>query len=104
MTNTWLAVLVLGLAAAGHQGWASNLFAIIADIYPARAVASATGLSGFGGSLGGMLAATAVGILLERTASYSIPFAYAGASYLLILLILHLMIPRIAPIQGASHA
>ena len=73
---------------------------MIADIYPARSVASATGLSGFGGSLGGMLAAAGIGMLLERTGSYAIPFAYAGGSYLLILVILHLMIPRIAPIEG----
>lgn len=100
MSNTWIAVLVLGLAAAGHQGWASNLFAAIADMYPPRAVASATGLSGFGGSIGGMIAASGAGILLEKTGSYAIPFAYAGISYLLILLIIHVMIPKIAPIES----
>ncbi len=103
MSNIWLAVLVLGLAAAGHQGWASNLFASIADIYPPRAVASATGLSGFGGSIGGMIAASGAGLLLEKTGSYAIPFAYAGVSYLLILLIIQVMIPRIAPIEKAMN-
>lgn len=103
MSNTWTAVLFLGLAAAGHQGWASNLFAAIADIYPARAVASATGLSGFGGSVGGMVAASGAGILLEKTGSYAIPFAYAGGSYLLILLIIHVMIPRIGPIESGRN-
>lgn len=104
MPNTWAAVLLLGLAAAGHQGWASNLFAMIGDLYPPSAVASATGLSGFGGSIGGMAAATLVGLLLDRTGSYAIPFAYAGGSYLLILLIIHLMIPRIAAIQSEDLA
>ncbi len=99
MSNTWIAVAILGLAAAGHQGWASNLFALIADLYPSRAVASVTGLSGFGGALGGMLAATLVGILLDRTGSYTIPFAYAGVSYLLILAIIQLMIPKISSID-----
>lgn len=103
VSSTWMAVLLLGLAAAGHQGWASNLFAAIADMYPARAVASATGLTGFGGSLGGSLASAGVGVLLDKTGSYAIPFAYAAGSYLLILLIIHLMIPRIAPIQGDSR-
>jgi ACS family hexuronate transporter-like MFS transporter len=99
--DTWIAVVMLGLAAAGHQGWASNLFALIADLYPAGAVASATGLSGFGASIGGILAATLVGVLLDKTHSYVIPFAYAGLAYLLILLIIHLMIPKItAPATG----
>jgi ACS family hexuronate transporter-like MFS transporter len=102
MSGAWGAVLVIGLAAAGHQGWASNLFAMIADIYPARAVASATGLSGFGGSLGGMAAAAGAGFLLERTGSYTIPFAYAGVSYLLILAVIHGMIPRICPLSDAA--
>lgn len=102
--DTWTAVVLIGLAAAGHQGWASNLFAAIADLYPPNAVASAAGLSGFGGSIGGMVAATLVGFLLEKTGSYAIPFAYAGVSYLLILLIIHLMIPTIAPIKDHRHA
>lgn len=100
MPGAWGAVVLIGIAAAGHQGWASNLFAMIADIYPARAVASATGLSGFGGSLGGMAAATGVGFLLEKTGSYTIPFAYAGISYLLILTIIHVMIRKISPVEG----
>jgi MFS transporter, ACS family, hexuronate transporter len=104
MSSTWAAVLVIGLAAAGHQGWSSNMFATIADLYPPHAVASAAGLSGFGGALGGMAAATLVGLLLEQTGSYAIPFAYAGVSYLLILLIIHLMIPKIVPIDEPRHA
>jgi len=103
VSSTWMAVAVIGLAAAAHQGWASNLFAAIADLYPARAVASATGLSGFGGSIGGMLAASGAGFLLEKTGSYAIPFAYAGVSYFLILLLLHVMIPRIAPIAAIGR-
>lgn len=101
MPGAWGAVLLICLAAAGRQGWASNLFAMIAVIYPAGAVASATGLSGFGGSVGGMAAAAGAGLLLETTGSYAIPFAYAGVSYLLILTMIHLMIPRIGPLADA---
>lgn len=102
--DAWTAALLIGLAAAGHQGWASNLFAAIADLYPPTEVASAAGLSGFGGSVGGMAAATLVGLLLQQTGSYAIPFAYAGVSYLLILLIIHVMIPTVAPIEDHRHA
>jgi ACS family hexuronate transporter-like MFS transporter len=102
--DAWTAALLLGLAAAGHQGWASNLFAAIADLYPPAEVASAAGLTGFGGSVGGMAAATIVGVILQQSGSYAIPFAFAGVSYLLILLIIHVMIPTIAPIEENRHA
>jgi len=97
--DTWTAVLVIGLAAAGHQGWAANMFAMISDLYPQPAVSSMTGIAGFGGSVGGMLAAGTTGLVLEATGSYVPMFVYAGFSYLLILTILQVMIPCIAPID-----
>lgn len=100
--DTWTAVIVIGLAAAGHQGWAANMFAMISDIYPTSAVSSVTGITGFGGSLGGMLAASATGLVLQTTGSYVPMFLYAGFSYLLILAILQLMIPRIAPLHSVK--
>ena len=98
--DTWTAVLVIGLAAAGHQGWAANMFAMISDIYPQPAVSSMTGIAGFGGSVGGMLAASATGFVLQATGSYVPMFVYAGFSYLLILAILHRMIPRIGRVAA----
>jgi len=43
--HVWVAVGILGLAMAGHQGWASNLFAMLTDIFPRQAVASVTGFT-----------------------------------------------------------
>ena len=48
--NLWVAVVVVSLAAAGHQGWAANMFASLSDMYPKRAVSSMVGIAGFGGS------------------------------------------------------
>ena len=98
VSNLWVAVLFLSLATAGHQGWASNLFAMISDMFPRQAVSSVTGISGFGGSVGGMLAASAVGLILEWTGSYRPVFVWAGMAYLVILAIIHFMIPRIESI------
>jgi ACS family hexuronate transporter-like MFS transporter len=101
-TSAWTAVLALSLAAAGHQGWAANLFASISDIFPGHAVSSVTGITGFGGAAGGMLAASATGFILQATGSYVPMFVFAGLSYLLILGIIQLMIPMIEPIgEGA---
>jgi ACS family hexuronate transporter-like MFS transporter len=102
VTELWQAVLILSLAAAGHQGWASNMFALISDIFPARAVSSVTGICGFGGAVGGIFAASATGLLLEWTGSYHFVFLFAGTSYLLILAILHAMVPRVRPLEEIS--
>lgn len=98
----WQAVLLISLAAAGHQGWAANMFALISDIFPARAVSSVTGISGFGGALGGIFAAGATGFLLEATGSYQIMFLFAGSSYLVILGILHALVPRVETLKELS--
>jgi ACS family hexuronate transporter-like MFS transporter len=93
------AVLVLSLAAAGHQGWAANMFAMISDIYPQRAVSTVTGIAGLGGSLGGMLISAGIGFILEATGSYVPMFLWAGVSYLVILTVIHAMIPNIGPLE-----
>ena len=76
--NLWVAVLLIAFAAAGHQGWASNIFTIVSDIYPKNAVGSMTGLSGFAGAIGGALSASFVGLLLESTGSYFLIFLIAA--------------------------
>ncbi|MCP3932560.1 MAG: MFS transporter, partial [Bacteroidetes bacterium] len=64
--NLWFVVALISLAAAGHQGWASNIFTVVSDIYPKKAVATMVGLSGFTGAIGGALSASFVGIILEN--------------------------------------
>ncbi|NJO83518.1 MAG: MFS transporter [Blastochloris sp.] len=36
VADIWVAVALISLAAAGHQGWASNIFTIVSDIYPKK--------------------------------------------------------------------
>ncbi len=102
IADLWLAVVVVSLAAAGHQGWAANMFAALSDMYPKRAVSSMVGIAGFGGSIGGMIVAAATGFILEATGSYMPIFLWAGLSYLVILGLIQVMIPRIAPLKMKS--
>ncbi len=97
--NLWIAVGLIALAAAGHQGWASNIFTIVSDIYPKNAVGTMTGLSGFAGAVGGALSATFVGLLLESTGSYFLIFLIASSVYMVNWLILKLFIRQIKPIE-----
>ena len=98
-SNLWIAVGLIALAAAGHQGWASNIFTLVSDIYPKKAVGSMMGLSGFAGAIGGALSATFVGILLESTGSYFLIFLVASSVYLINWFILKLAIKQIRPIK-----
>jgi ACS family hexuronate transporter-like MFS transporter len=41
--NMWVAVLLVGLAAAAHQGWSANLFTTASDMFPKQAVGSLVG-------------------------------------------------------------
>ncbi len=97
--SVWGVVTILSLATAGHQAWAANMFSILADLYPPRATSTITGITGLSASLGGMLAATALGFALQATGSYTPAFLYASCSYFLILAILHAAIPRFEPIK-----
>ena len=93
--NTWTAVLLIGLAAAAHQGFSTNLLTLPSDMFPAQAVASVVGLGGTAGALGGMMIAKVVGYILQSTGSYMLPFFIAGGAYLVALCFLHLLAPRI---------
>jgi ACS family hexuronate transporter-like MFS transporter len=95
--DLWLAVGLVGLAAAAHQGWSANLFTTVSDMFPRRAVGSVVGIGGMAGAIGGMLIAKIVGYILQWTGSYLPIFIIAGSMYLLALLILHLMVPKLEP-------
>jgi ACS family hexuronate transporter-like MFS transporter len=98
-SGVWVAVLLVGLAAASHQGWSANLFTTVSDMFPKRAVASVTGLGGMAGSIGAILFSEVVGQVLERTGAYWVLFAIGGFAYLLALGIMHLLVPRMTPVD-----
>ncbi len=97
--STWGAVLLIGLAAAAHQGFSANLFTLTSDMFPAEAVASVVGMGGMAGAIGGMLIAKVVGYALQWTGSYMIPFLIAGCAYLLAVAAIHLLTPRLQPAE-----
>jgi ACS family hexuronate transporter-like MFS transporter len=98
-TSLSTAVLILSLATAGQQGWASNIFTVVSDLYPRAAVGSVVGMCGFSGALGAALLAGATGLILERSGSYLPLFLFGGSSYFAGLLILHLTSPKLAPVS-----
>jgi ACS family hexuronate transporter-like MFS transporter len=80
--NMWVAVLLISLACFAHQGWASNVFTVVSDIYSARLVATVTAIVGLFGSVGGILASLSVGYILQGTGSYFLIFIIASCAYI----------------------
>jgi MFS transporter, ACS family, hexuronate transporter len=101
VNNMWLAIGLIAIAAGGHCGWSANIFSLMSDIFPRKATASVTGIGGFAGAIGGALIAQLVGGLLQRSGmeGYVIPFLIASTGYFIALGIMHLLIPKIKPLN-----
>ena len=95
--SLWMAVALVSIAAAAHQGWSANLFTLVSDMFPKRAVGSVVGIGGMAGSVGGMLIALVVGAILQKTGSYVPIFVMAASAYLVALVIIQLLVPQLAP-------
>lgn len=102
--SLWPVVLLIGTAAAAHQGWASNIYTVVSDIYPKNAVGTVIGMSGFGGAVFGAFSAAFVGWMLQVTGSYTWIFVLASSTYLIAWLTLKLFIKRIEPLEMTNPA
>ena len=67
LTNLWAAVLLIGLAAAAHQGFSANLYTIVSDTVPRKAISSVVGIGGMAAGLGMLVLSTLVGRILDWT-------------------------------------
>jgi len=93
----WVAVFLIGVAAAAHQGFSANIFTTTSDMFPRKAVGSVVGIGGFMGAMGGFFMNIGAGWLRQNTGSYEIMFGIAAGVYLLALLIMHLLVPKLEP-------
>ena len=101
MPNVLLTVLIVGLAGSAHQGWSANQFSLVADTMPREAVSSLVGLGGFVAYFTGGIVTEIIGKILQTTGSYASIFAAASLLYLVALLIVHLLVPRIGQRSAA---
>lgn len=93
-SNIWVAVALIGLACAAHQGFSTNLFALPGDQFPRYGQGALIGLGGFAGALGGFIVAKSLGLLLDTIGSYGPFFVACGMAYLLALMVFHLLNPH----------
>lgn len=100
--NKWLAVFLIGLGAAGHQAWSANIFTLVSDVFPKKATASVVGIGGMVGAVAGIISNVILGSVLDNAGNTGFFWAFlvAGASYLIILGLVHLLMPKMNPLDG----
>lgn len=98
-SSVWLAVLIIGVATAAHQGFSANLYTLPSDVFPRGAVGSVVGIGGMLGAFGGMVFSKYIGQVLESIGSYTPIFIVAGSAYLVALLVVHLLAPKMEPVK-----
>lgn len=101
-TDVWTAVILMSLAVAVHQAWATNIFTLASDLFPKGSVSSVVGIGGMAGSVGGIVFPVLVGYLLDSyklqgnlSGGYNLLFTICGFTYLTAWLIIHFFTRRI---------
>jgi len=105
--DMWLAVGVIGIAAAAHQAWSANIFTTVSDMFPKSSTGSVTGIGGMFGGLGGIVLSLFVQkemfvyyrSINQIETAYYIMFAVCAFAYLAGWLIMHILVPRMQRIQ-----
>jgi len=92
-SSEWIAVGLLSLAAAAHQGFSANLFSTASDMFPRSAVGSVTGIGGMAGAVGGALMMVYAGDIVQLTGSYTSLFEFCACIYLISMFIMSLIAP-----------
>jgi len=101
ITSKWLAVFLIGLGAAGHQSWSINSYTLVPDVFPKKAIASVIGIGKMIGVAVAIIADIALGAVLDtaNNSGYFWAFVIAGSSYLIILVFVHLLMPKMTPLD-----
>jgi ACS family hexuronate transporter-like MFS transporter len=73
----------------------------VSDVFPKRATASVTGIGGMVGAVSGIIADYTLGQALKASGAggYFFAFLIAGMMYLVVLLIIHLIMPKMIPLN-----
>jgi MFS transporter, ACS family, hexuronate transporter len=93
------AVLIVGLAGAAHQGWSANLFSVVSDTMPKEVISSVIGLGGFMAYFTGGFVNKFTGNILQQTGSYVLVFGYFSGMYVLSIIAIHLLVPRMKQVE-----
>jgi len=105
-SNIWVAVAIISVATAAHQAWSANIFTIVSDMFPKRAVSTVVGIGGMSGSIASTLFPIIVGSLLAYykglgniAAGYNVLFIISGCAYFLAWIIIQLLTRKMKSVE-----
>ena len=98
------AVAIVSLGAGAHQGWSCNMFTLISDTVPKGSVSMAVGVINGCGMVGVSAYQFFVGRSVQLTSSYKLPFIVASLLYLVALVIIQVVMPRVEPAKTDRRA
>jgi ACS family hexuronate transporter-like MFS transporter len=90
--DLWLTVALISVATASHQAWSANLFTVVSDTFPQRAVASVVGFGAMCGGIGGLFMNLIAGGMLQWLGTYTPLFIFAGIMHPLAWVTLRLLL------------
>lgn len=91
--NIFIAVALIALATAAHQGWSAHVYTMGSDLFPKSNVSSVIGIAGTFGAVSGILLASTSGLIRVKF-GYLPLFIMAGTNYLVALAIVQLLLPK----------
>jgi ACS family hexuronate transporter-like MFS transporter len=105
-TDIWVVMGLITLAIAGNAAWSANIFTIVSDMLPKKAVSSVVGIGSMAGAVGGVLFPIAIGTILDYykginniTAGYNIIFIFCGLSFMIAWVLIHIITPKMKPVD-----
>jgi ACS family hexuronate transporter-like MFS transporter len=101
VASKWLAVFLIGIGAMGHQSWSINSYTLVPDVFPKKATASVIGIGKMVGVAIAIIADISLGAVLDKAdnSGYFWAFIIAGFSYISILGFVHLLMPKMTPLD-----
>lgn len=91
--EAWMSIAATCFITFGHGFWVSNLQALPIDLFRSKEVGTASGFTGMGGAIGGMLAQLGTGFLVAHF-SYAPVFVLAGLMHPLSAGIVYALLPE----------
>jgi ACS family hexuronate transporter-like MFS transporter len=97
-----LAIALVSLATAAHQGWSANLFTTTSDVFPKNAVGSVTGIGGAVGAFGGVLFTGLLPGYIVQNFGYPPMFLIMGSFHLVGFVCVHVLMRDMKPLFSTS--
>jgi ACS family hexuronate transporter-like MFS transporter len=99
-----LAVALVSVATAAHQGWSANLFTTVSDVFPRSITASVISIGGCLAGIGGLLFSAVIPGYVVQHFGYTPVFLTMGVFHLIALGVVQWLLGDMEPLKAAQPA